>query len=199
MQNLFKVIFLFLLSIFLTGCLKPVAAPNIVYYRLDATSHASSYKHSAKTLLVATPSAASGYQTADILYSLYPYHLVSYTKHRWVAPPAHMLQSLIAQSMQNTGYFAAVVTTPVVVKTDYSLNVQLVKLQQNFRDEQNSDVVLVLRAILTNNQSKVVMEKVYQATQMVTEKTPYGSVKAANLAVESVLARLARDVVNHAH
>ncbi len=197
MLKIVKSINLFLIFLLLTGCLKPVPAPNIIYYRLDTTSHFAANKSSQKTLLVLVPTAASGYQTTGIIYSLYPYQLSAYTKHQWIAPPAQMLQSAIAQSMQNTRYFSAVVTSPMVAKTNYVLSAQLVKLQQDFHGNE-SQVLMQLRASLIDDQNRVIINRLYSVVQPVAEPTPYGAVKAANLAAQVIQTQLSQDVVKAA-
>ena len=87
---------------------------------------------SSKTLFLASPSAASGYNTNDMIYITVPYKLKSFANNHWVAPPADLLSTLLANALRRQHYFHAIVTPPFSGLATYQLNTQLLVLQQEF-------------------------------------------------------------------
>ncbi len=138
-------------------------------------------------MLVSAPSAASGYQSSDMLYSLHPYQISSFATNRWVAPPADMLAPLIQQRLQASGCFRAVVTPPSSGTADIVLDTQLLQLQQEFLT-QGSRVRMAVAVTLSDTASQqVIAARRFATIVPVLADDPYAGVVAANRATQILL------------
>lgn len=182
-----------ILCMLLSGCslLGPVKTPPMNNYMLTANSSMpNNHTHGGQVLLVTTPSAAPGYQTADMIYTLQPYQLNSFSKNRWVAPPTEMLLPLLQQNLQSSGCFRAVASPPFSGTANLVLDTQLLMLQQQFLP-QGSRIRMAIQTTLTNSISQqVIAARRFEATVPVTEDNPYAGVVAANRATQNILSNI---------
>lgn len=149
------------------------------------------------TLLVTAPEAVAGYQTEEMLYINKPFELEPFVKNAWTAPPADMLFPLLIQSLQRTGYFYAVTSSPYSEKADYRLDTQLLKLDQNFL-KKPSIIELSVKVVLTNiDQNQVITSRIINLQIPCSTDTPYGGVQAANQASFKFTAKVADFVISH--
>ncbi|WP_019217992.1 ABC-type transport auxiliary lipoprotein family protein [Legionella tunisiensis] len=197
-MNKFSLILLFCVQCLLTAC-SPIKTPVTNQYKLEAFSNkqlASNVAHQS-ILVTTTPDSVAGYQTEQMLYIQKPFELSSFANNAWINPPADMLFPLIVQSLQRSGYFYAVASTPHSEHTDYRLDTQLIALQQNFL-RKPSVLDLVVKVTLTHvSDNRVVASKVISQHVCCPMDTPYGGVVAANRATESLTAEIANFVVFH--
>ena len=134
------------------------------------------------SLLVTAPEAGAGYQTNAMLYVKKPYQLESFAKNSWVDTPANMFYPLLIQSIQRSGFFAAVSSSSYTVGSTYRLDTQLLRLEQSFLVQPsvlNFSVKVVLTRISDN---KILASKILNQQIPCSADTPYGGVIAANKA-----------------
>lgn len=144
--------------------------------------------------MVSQPEAVAGYQTEQMLYLKKPYELNAFTKNAWVASPAGMLLPLILQSLQSTGYFHAVSSSPAD-HADYRLDTQLIELQQNFITKP-STIKLVIKVALTHmDEERVIASRIFSFSVKSPQDNPYGGVIAANQATREFTGALSEFVV----
>lgn len=180
-------------AIILPACsfLAPIKTEPQSSYEINALPTSSVNKHTHPiTLLVTSPETLPAYNTMQMAYTTKPYEIAYFSQNRWVETPAEMLQPLIVEALQNTGYFNAVVTAPFSGHYDYILTMQILSLQQNFV-YRPATFRLILRAELnrlTTNQ--VIAVKQFSIIEPIKEQTPYGGVLAANRATQKLLASL---------
>lgn len=181
----------------LLGC-SPVKTPISNQYQLNSYSVKKFVsKPSSRTLLVTAPEAVAGYQTEQMLYTNKPYQLEAFAKNAWSNPPADMLYPLLVQSIQRTGYFEAVASSPYSAKADYRLDTQLLSLEQNFL-KKPSVIQFSAKIVLTRtDDSKVVASRIISEQIPCTADTPYGGVVAANKATQRFTAIAADFVVSN--
>ncbi|TAL61553.1 MAG: hypothetical protein EPN84_07800, partial [Legionella sp.] len=130
-------------------------------------------KKGVATLLVTTPDAISGYDTEEMLYIKKPFKVEAFSKNAWLSPPADMIYPLITQSLQRSGAFYAVATSPYGEATDYRLDSQLIRLQQNFL-KKPSEIDLVLKVVLTDvGLNKVIGSTIISQHVRCPMDTPY--------------------------
>lgn len=190
MQKSFYTFFKSLICLFfilgLAACALNMRSPK--NYQLTATNEKSYASHPiSTTLLVAMPLASSGYQNNDMLYLTKDYSLSSFVLNKWDAPPSEMLQPLLTKSLQNTGYFHAVVSSPTPIRSDLRLDTSLIKLQQNFT-QKPSILEMTLDAVLINSNSfQVVASRRFSVSLPTQTETPYGGVMAANEACREMM------------
>lgn len=192
-----NLIILIIIQLIMTAC-SSVKLPVTNQYTLTAFSHkvfvAKSRNYS---ILVTMPEAVAGYQTEQMLYMKKPFELSPFANNAWVDQPANILFPLIVQSLQSSGYFYAVASSPHAESTDYRLDTQLIALEQNFL--KNPSVLdLVVKIVLTNvGENRVVASKVISQHIPCTMSSPYGGVLAANVAAINFTAATTSFVVRH--
>lgn len=181
----------------LAAC-SPVKLPETNQYKLDSYSEKRlAGKFTRQSILITPPEAVTGYQTNQMLYIKQHFELSSFAHNSWVGPPADMLFPLIVQSVQRSGYFRAVSSSPNQELTDYRLDTQLIELQQNFL-KKPSEVKLTVKVVLTNvHDGRVVASRVIQQHAKCPVESPYGGVVAANLAARQFTAELSHFIVMH--
>ncbi|OGV50374.1 MAG: hypothetical protein A3F46_05185 [Legionellales bacterium RIFCSPHIGHO2_12_FULL_42_9] len=187
-----------LLSLFLflvPGC-SAIKPPVTNQYTLNGFSHQSFNKPSrALSILVNKPETVAGYETEQMLYINKPYEVGVFAHNAWIDPPADMLFSLIVQSLQSSGYFFAVASTPSSESADYRLDTQLIELQQNFLDKP-SVLEFAAKIVLTKvSNNNIIASLLIKKRIPCPKNTPYGGVIAANQATRQFTAELTRFVI----
>lgn len=183
--------------IFLIGC-SPVKNIASHEYQLSAFSKKRlAANPSLISLMVTPPEAVSGYQTDQMIYIEKPYQIQSFAKNEWVSPPAEMLYPLLVQSLQDSGYFYAIASSPNTLETDYRLDTQLLNLEQSFL-KKPSFIQLKVKVVLTRiNDNKVIASRIISLQIPCPADTPYGGVLAANKASFEFTSIVTRFVINH--
>lgn len=166
-------------------------------YKLDAHSTKRLYTRAPSySILISQPEAATGYQTEQMLYSRKPYEILPFAHNAWIGPPASMLFPLIMQTLQQSGYFYAVATTPYADKADFRLDTQLIELQQNFICIP-SQIEMVVKVVLTKIDTNTILgSRILRQRINCPEDTPYGGVIAANQAAAQFTALLSTFVID---
>ena len=107
-----------------------------------------------------------------------------------------MLYPLLVQSIQRTGYFRAVSSSPYTQGADYRLDTQLLHLEQNFLKKPSS-LELSLKLVLTRvSDNKIVASRIINQNLPCPMDTPYGGVIAANKASLLSTEAVARFVIS---
>jgi cholesterol transport system auxiliary component len=175
----------------LTGCglFSPIKNDQTRYQLSSIPNVRVKHTHQS-TLLVFKPETIELYNTTKMIYKKCPYQVAYFAKNKWADNPTNMLQQLIVQTVQNTHYYRAVVTPPFTGRYEYSLNTQLIELQQDFT-EHPSVVRVKLRAQLINGTTgRVIRAKQFSAIACAPQESPQGGVIAANRAMDQILREL---------
>jgi len=194
-------------ALMLTACsaLRPTSSQPPVFYSLDsqlklsAPTARGTVASTLPTLIVNTPSAASGFDSQRIIYVREDHKLEYFAHSEWVDPPARMLGPLLVAAINQAGAFGTVVLTPASVSGELRLTTQIIRLQQNFQSNP-SRVQFTLRAYLTDEKTRVVLAwREFNAEATAPSDNAQGGVDAANRAVQDVLAQLALFVATASH
>ncbi|HUW25227.1 MAG TPA: ABC-type transport auxiliary lipoprotein family protein [Gallionella sp.] len=187
-------VFFLLAGMLLAGCTGLSAlqgsSPNI--YVLDARPivSASAVKRDL-VLAVNMPQARPGFATTQIVYLQQPHELNYFANSRWTDTPAHMLQPLLLQALEQSAAFRAVVPTASAILADVRLDVELIRLQHDFTTHP-SRVQIILQAQLIDVRGKRVLAvQQFDATENAGSEDAYGGVSAANRLVQRVLGQVA--------
>jgi len=149
-------------------------------------------------LAVSMPRARAGFDTAQMVWVRQAHGLEVYARNRWADTPARMLAPLLAQALERSGVFHAVVPASSTVSATLRLDTELIRLQQDF-SVHPSRVQFTLNAQLIDIATrKVIASAEFDETENATTEDAYGGVRAANLALERLLARLAAFCAAHA-
>jgi cholesterol transport system auxiliary component len=171
--------FIIFLSILLAAC-GPVSVPVDNLYQISDYAYVKTKKPNL-SLIISAPTAVAGYQTSDMLYVDKPYEIASFVHNSWQRPPNVMLYSLLLQSLQhNFGIVTTVLSSDVA---NYRLDTEIIKLQQNFLDEQSHIDFVVRVTVVANTDEKVIFTKTFSYSEK-SDKTPVGGVIATNAVVK---------------
>lgn len=138
------------------------------------------------TLLISVPRAQPGFETPRMAYLLRPHELSYYAFNQWADTPARMLLRSLAQVMEGSGLWRAVVQAPSAVRADYRLDCDNLVLEQQFFS--HSRVRLALRAQLIDvKRQSVIGTHSFEIVEPSPSEDAYGGVLAANLASARLL------------
>jgi cholesterol transport system auxiliary component len=186
----------------LAGCagLLPQAPPTPALYSLDiapepvitatAATAAQGPAGDGPTLVISPPRAAAGFDSARMLYLRQPHQLEAFTHSEWVDAPARMLAGPIVAALQDGSRWRAVVSAPSAAGSDWRLDVELLRLHQDFTVVP-SQVRLTLRATLVDTATRrVVAWSEFDERVPAPSENAYGGVVAAQQALRAALASL---------
>ena len=184
-----------IICLFLLAC-SPVNLPTIQkYHFVDVLTKQPIHKAGGHSLLVEMLRSSEPYNTSKMYYERKPYLLESYALNAWVAAPGELLQPLVGSSLQNSGYFKAVVLAPFSGKTQFRLKLQLLQLKQSFLVKP-SEVQLALKADLIRERTgQIIASRHFYQSRKTLEDTPYGGVVSINHALTKTLSKLTAFVV----
>ena len=173
--------------------LQPPQVDHMSTYVLEAMPAAAAPRPQRDLVLeVSAPRARPGFDTPQMAYTQRANALEYFAKSRWADTPAHMLAPLVAQALDQSGGFRAVVQAPSLAAANLRLDTELVRLQQDF-GAKPSRIQLTVRAQLIDVDARRVLASAeFDETEAAPSDDPYGGVIAANRALGRLLERLAR-------
>jgi cholesterol transport system auxiliary component len=174
------------------AALQPPEADHASTYVLEALPAAGAPRSKRDLVLeVAAPRARPGFDTPQMAYTQRANALEYFARNRWADAPARMLAPLLAQALDQSGGFRAVVQPPSLATANLRLETELVRLQQEF-SARPSRVRFTLRAQLIDVDARRVLASAeFDETEAAPSDDPYGGVLAANRALGRLLERLA--------
>jgi cholesterol transport system auxiliary component len=179
-----------LLAFALAGCLLPQDnSPPPQTYLLEggAFTPPSARRSSGKTLLVTVPKAAPGFDSNRIAYTKEPLKLDYYSNNLWSDTPSKMLLPILVRAFEGTGAFKAVVAPPAPALADMRVDVDVIRLQQEFMT-QPSQVRLTARIkVVSMKSGHVLGTQVFESVEPAPSEDAYGAARAANAAVQKLL------------
>jgi len=168
----------------------PVENPNLHVLQPRPTVTAAPAKRDL-VLEVGVTRAAPGYDTPQMAYVKKPYELDYFANNRWADAPARMLGPLLAQALEQSGSFRAIVQPPGGAQADLRVNAELIRLHQDFQTRP-SRVELTLRVQLVDVRARrVLATRTFTETENAPSDDAYGGVTAANAALRRVLEQVA--------
>ena len=179
--------------IMLAACVGPAGrqAEPMSTFTLEAALASKSPDRDGPVLLVAAPQARPGFDTARMAYVRQANEIDYFARHRWIDSPARMLAPLLVQSLEATGNFSAVLLAPTVARTQWRLETEIVKMQQEFL-QVPSRAHLVLRAQLIEVSSqRAVASRLFDVSVAAGSEDARGGVQAMNAALNQALQQLA--------
>ena len=175
-----------------------VVTQNIYVLESGSAVQAAQVKHDL-VLAVSIPRALAGFDTPQMVYVQQPHEIDYFATSRWADTPARMLGPLIEHALEQTEGFRAVVQAPGTLPGDIRLDVELVRLQQDF-NTRPSRVQLTLRAQLLDVRGKrMLASQKFEDTEAAASDDAFGGVAAANRLVQRVLGELAEFCVKAAN
>jgi len=175
------------------AALQPPEVEHANTYVLEAMPAAGAPRPKGNLVLeVSAPRARPGFDTPQMAYTQRANALEYFARNRWADTPARMLAPLLAQALDHSGGFRAVVQAPSLAAANLRLETELVRLQQDF-GARPSRVRLTLRAQLIDTDARRVLASAeFDETEVAPSDDAYGGVIAANRALGRLLERLAK-------
>lgn len=192
--------FLTLTSTLLLAACGGISAPHVVsqnIYVLESgpAVQAAQVRHD-QVLAVSAPHALAGFDTPQMAYVQRPHELNYFATSRWADTPARMMGPLITHALEQTESFRAVVQSSGAISADVRLDIELVRLQQDFKTRP-SRVQLTLRAQLIDVRARrLLAARQFDETENAASDDAYGGVAAANRLVQRALGEMAEFCVN---
>ncbi len=189
-----------LAAITLAGCLLPQynsPPPQTYLLEVGGFSPPTARRSSGKTLLVAVPKAAPGFDSNRIAYTKEPLKLDYYSNSVWSDTPAKMLLPIMVRAFEGTGAFKAVIAPPAPTLADMRVDVDVIRLQQEFMT-QPSRVRLTARIKVLNMKSgHVLATQVFEVLEPAPSEDAYGAARATNAAVQKILGDMIPFALRH--
>ena len=178
----------------LAGCALPQdSSPPQQAYLLEVgafTPPPPVRRSSGKILLVTVSKEAAGFDSNRIAYTREPPKLDYYKDSVWSDTPAKMLLPILVRAFESTGVFKAVVSPPSPVLADVRVDVDVIRLQQEFMT-MPSRVRLITRIKVVEMKSGHVLEtRLFEALEPASSENAAGAARAANAAVQKVLGEM---------
>ena len=186
----------------MSGCsfMSPVKLPPDVGYVINTTpSHVVKSRQHRQTLLVAHPDTNPAYNTVRLAFTDHPYQISYYSFSHWAESPADMLMPLIAETMQNTHRFRAIITPPYTGQYDYMLRTQIKTLRIDYTRPIPVLQLDIQAQMIHAGSGNVVSSREFKTSVPLARRSPYSAVVAANEATAILLKKLAVWCVAHAH
>ena len=184
-----------LLSVTLLGAcsiVRPPSSPRMSVHVLELPPLASPTAAATGTIVVASPTAAPGYGSSDMVYQRRENELEHFAFHRWAEPPAEMFAPLLVDALEATGAFSVVVRDPTRVPGDWRVDSQLTRFRQEFPGDGTSRVRVAARIQFSSTRPPgVLVSRSFERVEPAAEATPEGGVAAATVAVERLVNEIA--------
>lgn len=147
-------------------------------------------RSSRKILLVTVSREAPGFDSNRIAYTREPPKLDYYKDSVWSDTPAKMLLPILVRAFESSGAFKAVVSPPSPVLADLRVDVDVIRLQQEFMTRP-SQVRLITRLKVVEMKSGHVLEtRLFEAIAPAPSENAAGAARAANAVVQQVLSEM---------
>jgi cholesterol transport system auxiliary component len=185
-----RILGLLTLAVLLGGCAglqpSPVDVPNLHVLGSKPLARAAQPKRDF-VLEVSMPRSWPGFDTSQMAYVQRPYELDYFAANRWADTPARMLDPLLAQALEQSGSFKAVVHSPSPVPPDIRFNSELVRLQQDFTTRPSRVEFTLQLQLIDVRGKRVIATKLLDEVENAPTDDAYGGVTAANLALQRIL------------
>jgi cholesterol transport system auxiliary component len=193
LKKMWLVVGIMMSTLLLTHCslISPIKNENGVQYQLTTIPKVNLQKKHPLTLLISLPETTPIYDTPQIAYSTQPYQIAYFVKNRWAEKPIYMLQQLMIQTLHNTHFYRAVISSPFLGHYDYLLKTQLLELKQDFTENPSILRICLSAQMIENDTGRVLGERQFKINIPTSQNTPLGGVIAANQGIAKVLFNIA--------
>lgn len=180
----------------LTACIGPLGKPqndSATYYLSAAIPSKSGNAKLVPpaTLLISPMRAHPGFDTSRMAYLRERHRLEYFAHNQWVEAPARMLTPLVAQALEASSVYSAVVQTSSSVPAPLRLDTELIHLAQDF-SAHPSRMRLQVRAQLVDIQTQTIRAgRLFEVQAASASEDARGGVAALNQVLPEMLTQLA--------
>lgn len=179
-----------LMGVALAGCSLPQDSsppPQTYLLEVGAFTPPRARRSSGKTLLVTVPKAAPGFDSNRIAYTKEPPKLDYYQNNVWSDTPAKMLLPILVRAFEGTGAFKAVISPPAPALADMRVDVDVIRLQQEFMTRPSQVRLTARIKVLNMKNGHVLGTQVFEAMEPAPSEDAQGAARATNVAVQKIL------------
>ncbi len=197
-----RLVAMLLFSALLTGCIHIGSgnqSPSHYYtFNVNSEQLIKKYPHTHKTLQVNIGQALTTLRTSKMAYQTSEPRFNYFVSHSWLAPPSSLISPVIAEALEQSAYFKAVVIAPAYAgTTDYQLTITLFKLQQNFTASlQTSTEQLSLQLVLIDSLKNKPIAAHTFSIEVPSAPDPVSGVRAANQALAELMPKMVEFVID---
>jgi cholesterol transport system auxiliary component len=141
----------------------------------------------ALVLQVEAPHAASGYDSARMVYTRAPQTQEAFAQSVWSDTPARMLAPLLVRQLQKSGVFRAVLLSPSAGRSDLSLDTTVLRLEQDFLHAPSTVHLRLQLTVMDSSTRRVLASTTLSVVQKAASDDAAGGAAAARAAVQSGL------------
>ena len=172
----------------------PQESPSLHVLQPGALS-TPALRRSTAVVEVGVPRATPGFDTPRIAYVERPYSIDYYSRGEWADAPARMIGPLVARALDRSGAFAAVVEAPTSVQSTLRVDLELVRLQQDFTVAPSRADLAIRAQVVDVRARRVLATLLVEETEPAAAQDAYGGVAAANAALGRAIERIVALVV----
>jgi len=169
---------------------QPVEPQNIFLLEASAVATVPGPKTD-QIIEIEMPRSRVGFDTAHMAYTRRPSEIEYFSRNQWADTPARMLAPALAQAIEQTGAFRAVVRDASAVHPDLRLETELIRLQQNFAVHPSRVEIAVRVLLIGSGATGKLATAQFEESEDASSEDPYGGVMAANRALSRLVGRVA--------
>jgi cholesterol transport system auxiliary component len=154
-------------------------------------------RSSGKILLVTASGEAPGFDSQRMAYTREPPKLDYYNDSVWSDTPAKMLLPLLVRTFEATGAFKAVVLPPSPVLADLRVDVDLIRLQQEFMMQPSRVRLTVRIKVMDMKSGHVLGTRIFETVEPAPSENAHGGARAANAATQKLLGEITAFVLSY--
>lgn len=192
-RSLFRCLLALLL---LAGCATPEEPTTYVLDTEGVVSPLTRPRYG--VLLVAQPLTEAGYDVPEIAYTRTPLAVEYYTRSEWADSPGRMIWPLLVRALERSNAFQAVVTTSTATVADLRLELDIIRLQQEFFTVPSQTRITARVKLFDLRSGHVLGTQVLEVIEPSPAEDAYGGVVAANRGVARVLTQVVERVLAYA-
>lgn len=188
---------LLLAALMLTACMaQPHPDKNLFGLSLETAETQTRPKAGRRTVLLATVTAASGYENRSLVYKVGPDQFKVDFYNEFIAPPARLLADQTAQFLDRSSTRLRAVKTPGLTLADYGLETYLEHLHGDYTGPV-PQADLAIRFTLNDlrgSSPRVVLDRTYRQTRPLAENSPAALALAMSECLGGILEELNKDM-----
>jgi ABC-type uncharacterized transport system auxiliary subunit len=147
---------------------------------------------------VGTFSVDQSINRPEMVYKVNPYKTGVYQYNRWRTDPAYLATDYLTRDLRDSGLFKAVFSSDNSGKARFHLEGGVVDFQENDAPAPWHAALTLNITLLDTDQEnvadKVMFQRNYQTTEVMSARTPQGLAEAMSMAMEQVSKKIINDV-----
>lgn len=188
-----KYFLLIIFLLFLNGCsFKQMKPTN--YYALELKKELPTFKTTQQTIAIEKPILNAPYNSKNIFFTQKPYIYEKYSVNKWIEFPDIMVENMLHDTVKNSLLFKHTSIQNSKQITNLTLQSRVMKLLHSYKETQSFALVEIEFTIRQKNE--VLNTLIIKKEILCEENSPYGFVKASNLAFEEISLEILTHIKN---